>query len=413
MNITGIVAEYNPFHSGHLHHLQRSRDLTNAEGVVCVMSGSFTQRGEPAIVNKWARAEMAVKAGVDLVFELPFAFAARSAYNFARGAILLLLKTGVVTHISFGSESGIIAPLHQIAEVLADEPPGFRQELRTWLNKGYNYPSARSQAIIDCFQGTGLSSSVDLASLVSSPNNILALEYLRVLIEEQSSVIPITIPRIGSGYHETGNVEYSSASYIRTQILGQTPLPDILGLPQSTREILEREFAHGFGPLSLTQMSSLMLYNLRTSADSKLAQIHDINEGLENRIKDASLSSTGLDDLIQKVKTKRYNQTRINRILLYSLLDLTREKADAFDRTGPQYLRLLGFSPLGQKILHEMKSKSSLPVITKTGGLDFDQQPGLRSMLELDFLAADIHSLLQTGSFQGGQDYLRSPVSLN
>lgn len=414
MHIVGIVAEYNPFHSGHLYHLQRSRDLANAEGVICVMSGSFTQRGEPAIVDKWTRTEMALKAGADLVFELPFAFATRSAYNFARGAIQLLLRTGVVTHISFGSESGSIPPLQQVAEAISHETADYRDELKSWLDKGFPYPAARSQALIKHFSETKLAKTYDLSALLISPNNILAVEYLRVLHEENSCAIPITVPRIGSGYHEAGNVEFSSATHIRTQIFDQTPLSEILGLPTFVKEILERDFAQDLAPVSPDQMSEIMIYNLRTSADSKLAQIHDINEGLENRIKEAAFNCTGLADLIDMVKTKRYNQTRIQRTLLYTLLGFTRDKAMQFDQAGPQYLRLLGFSPQGQKILHDMKSKSSLSTISKVGNFkSASYNEGLfQEMLELDLLAADIHSLLQNGSLRGGQDYLRSPITL-
>ena len=148
MPIVGIIAEYNPLHNGHLHHIKTSRRLTSARGVICVISGSFTQRGEPALVNKWARAEMALKAGADLVFELPFVFAARSAYHFARGGVSLLQRTGITTHLSFGSELGEIKPLQEVARILHQEPPEFVHLLKTQLRKGNSYPQARSIALV-------------------------------------------------------------------------------------------------------------------------------------------------------------------------------------------------------------------------------------------------------------------------
>ncbi|MGE5415907.1 MAG: nucleotidyltransferase [Acidobacteriota bacterium] len=413
MSIVGIVAEYNPLHGGHLYHIEESRRLAQADGVICVMSGNFTQRGEPAIVDKWARAEMALQAGADLVFEIPVTFAARSAYFFALGSVLMLQKTGVVTHISFGSELGDISPLQELASLLADEPPKLQALIKNRLKQGVSYPTARAQAVLEHLNNSQIAKEHDLKSLLSSPNNILAMEYLRIINHKQCTLIPVTVPRKGSGYYEPGNTEFPSATYIRSQIAAGTPVDQLIGLPSSTRQILSREFAKGSGPVTQTQLTELALFMLKRLSSSELAQIYDVTEGLENTFKKAGATSNSLDELFEKVKSKRYNRTRLNRILLYVLINLTKQICEDFDSSGPPYLRLLGFSPCGQKILQKMKTKSELPVITKTGSLRGPRYSDwkLKSMLAFDVLASDLYSIL-TGHCISGIDYSQQPVSI-
>ncbi|MGE5404224.1 MAG: nucleotidyltransferase [Candidatus Saccharibacteria bacterium] len=413
MSIVGIVAEYNPLHGGHLYHIEESRRITQADAVICVMSGNFAQRGEPAIVDKWARAEMALRAGADLVFEIPVAFAARSAYFFALGSVLMLQKTGVVTHISFGSELGDIRPLQDLASVLAKEPPALQSLLKQRLKQGLSYPAARSQALLDYMSDSPVAKDHDLKSLLSSPNNILAMEYLRIICQEQCTLIPATVHRKGSGYYEPGNTEFPSATYIRTQIAAGTPVEQLIGLPPATRQILSREFAKGSGPVNQAQLTELALFMLKRLSPNELAQIYDVTEGLENIFKKAGATSSSLDELFEKIKSKRYNRTRLNRILLYVLINLTKQICEDFDSSGPLYLRLLGFSPCGQKILQDMKTKSELPVITKTGSLRSPRysDPKLKSMLAFDVLATDLYSIL-TGRCISGLDYSQAPVSI-
>ncbi len=410
MPIVGIIAEYNPLHNGHLHHIKTSRRLTGARGVICVMSGSFTQRGEPALVNKWARAEMALKAGADLVFELPFVFAARSAYHFARGGVSLLQKTGITTHISFGSELGEIKPLQEVAKILHQEPQEFVDLLKTQLRKGISYPQARSNAFDEYIRTSETVPGHDWHRILSLPNNILAVEYLRAMLAEESTLIPITVPRVGLGYHQNGNAEFASATAIRNEIENKRPLAEIKGLPAFTKEILEREFSTGSGPVTAHSMFNLIRYSLSRMGLHDLSQIYDVSEGLENRIHKLAPLCSSREELIAAVKTRRYSYTRISRILLYVLLNFTKDIAAIFDANGPQYLRLLGFSPQGQKILHDMKAISAVPVITKTGKLRQYDTPLLSQMISYDFLATDLHALIQPHPGRAGMDYVRSPV---
>jgi len=410
--VIGIIAEYNPLHNGHVHHIQTSRRLTGADGVICVMSGSFTQRGEPALVNKWARAEMALKAGADLVFELPFVFSARSAYHFARGGVALLQRTGVTTHLCFGSELGEISPLQEVARILQQEPPEFVQSLKLQLQTGKSYPQARSYALTEYLRTARLAHHHDWQAILCRPNNILAIEYLRALLEDDFALIPTTIPRVGHGYHQTGNAEFASATAIREEIMQNRPLQDIKGLPWYTREILKREFAAKSGPVFTRSMFNLIRFSLSRMNAHTLSEIYDVSEGLENRIQKFTPLCSSHEELIAAIKTRRYSYTRISRIMLYILLQFTKELAAAFDEKGPLYLRLLGFSPQGQKILHNMKAISAIPVITKIGRYPQYSDTLISEMIAFDCLATDLHALLQPYPGRGGLDYVRSPVQV-
>ncbi len=421
MSIVGIIAEYNPFHNGHLYHLQQARSLAQAEAVICVMSGSFVQRGEPAVIDKWARAEMALRCGADLVFELPFCFAVRSAYNFARGAVQALDRTGIVTHICFGAETPDLAFLQQIASVLHEEPEEFQTALKNLLSQGHSFPSARALAasfyLTKSTKNVRLDHSQILATMMS-PNNILAIEYLRALRELKSPIIPLLVQRVGPGYHDTNLTQFASATAIRNALLNPSwhelvkPV-----MPPASYEILLRETERGKGPVNEEHLTPVLLALLRRTPVSELAAIHDVTEGLERRIKKAAQQANSLANLKSLIKAKRYNLTRINRILLYVLFNLTKSRVAAFDEAGPAYLRLLGLSPHGQKILLKMKSKCRILLINKakTGRTLLQRQsnPVGRDMFDLDVLATDIHSLFFGEAYRhGGRDYTTSPVRI-
>lgn len=411
MAVLGIVAEFNPFHNGHQYLLKRAVDQVQPSAVICIMSGHFTQRGEPAICSKWARAEMALQAGGDLVIELPFCFAARSAYYFARGALLSLHKTGVVTHIAFGSESGRLEPLTSVARLLASEPESYRSLLKKYLDRGLSFPAARAQAL-----QTALPQDLQISELLRGSNNILGIEYLHVIYEEKLPLLPITIRRQGSDYHSTELGPYASASAIR-QAAGKEGPSSLISptMPFSSWDILQREAAKGCSPVLPDALEQSILLRLRSISKSDLAKIYEVTEGLENRIKDAARICTTLDSIRHRIKSKRYSLTRIDRVLLYALLSLSKERINSFDRTGPQYLHILGFSSKGQKILHDIKNKSSLEVLSR--GKDVARllkdygQPGAQ-MLALDVMATDIYTLLFPNPMQrtAGLDFTTPPA---
>lgn len=422
MKVLGLITEYNPLHNGHAYHLEQAAKLSGADYTLCVMSGSFLQRGEPAILNKWARTQMALEAGVDVVLELPFAYATSSAQGFAEGAVRLLNATGVVTNLCFGSELGQLQPLEQVASLLKEEPSGFRQLLRKQLDAGLPFPKARSEAVQEYLSvetaptTPGRLSEECLAEVLESPNNILGLEYLRALQVSGSNISPLTLKRLHADYHETGvsNDSIASATSIRRTIQDKEKLSEVLKnyVPHSTWNILSREFQAGRGPVFTEHLCSHMLMKLRTCTPDALRQTPDVSEGLEYRIWQAAQEATSFYSLVDRIKTKRYTWTRIQRILLHFLVGYTKELQSGFLAAGgPQYLRVLGFSPKGQLLLKEMKSNATLPILTKVA--PFLKQNGIAAkMLSLDVMATNTHAVLYPARSQrkGGLDFIYSPV---
>ncbi|MBC7075122.1 MAG: nucleotidyltransferase [Syntrophomonadaceae bacterium] len=413
MAVLGIVAEYNPFHNGHLHLLNEANKAADFSATVCVMSGNFLQRGEPAICDKWARAEMALKCGVDLVIELPFCFAVRSAYHFAKNAVELLYRTGVVTHIAFGSESGHIHTLKTLATLLTNEPEQYKALLKKYLSQGLSFPLARSRAL-QHFLGNDISK---LHEVLSGPNNILAIEYLRAIEERNIPLIPLTVARKGSAYHSTDLSKYASATAIRKALTKNNGIEVVTAaLPPSSLDILTREIRSGHAPVLFNSLEQAILAKLRTISTNDLKAIYEVSEGLEHRFKNAATSCSTLDELRQLVKSKRYNLTRINRTLLYSLFNLTKNQAHLFDQHGPLYLHILGFSTKGQKILQKIKIKSQVKIFHRgrdiKDAFDENQDNVLGNMVCLDVRATDVYSLLLPNikARKGGKDFTTSPV---
>lgn len=415
MSIIGIVAEFNPFHNGHQYLMQSIRENCHSDGIICVMSGSFVQRGEPAICNKWARTRMALAQGADLVIELPFCFAVRSAYSFARGSVRLLERTGVVTHLAFGSESGQIDELQTIADLIANESPMFKQRLKQALDQGHSFPAARTQAL----KAVLPIPSLDLDHLLSQSNNILALEYLRVISEEHMQIIPMTVPRLGSSYNSQEISSYASASALRNAILQGQSLEDLRhALPTSSLQNLKQEIEAGRAPIRSDQLEQIILYKLRTIPVQELSEIHELTEGLEHRIQEAAVHAGSLEELRQSIKSKRYSMTRIDRALLYTIFHFTAQQAKSFDEAGPLYHHILGFSAKGQKILQEMRNKSTIPTFSRGSDVkaywQTAENPLLHTMLDLDLTASNIYSLLypQKQYRQGYADFTTSPIRI-
>lgn len=416
MSVLGIIAEFNPLHNGHLHFIQSAQQSQDFSATICVMSGNFVQRGEAALCNKWVRTQMALQAGVDLVIELPFSFAVRSAYFFARGSIELLYRTGVVSHLAFGSESGQLEQLQIIAAIIADESQEYKQHLKHYLTKGFSFPAARAKTI-QKIMGEQIT---DLEHIILQPNNILALEYLRVLKQESIPIKPLTIPRIGSGYSSMELSPYASASAIRHSLLKQPLSNHNMGfMPAEIQTLLQQEIDAGRAPVTLNTLEQAILAKLRTVSLPNLRKIYEITEGLEHRIQASAISNGTLAELRQSIKSKRYSLTRINRLLLYSLLEIETELMLNFDQHGPLYLHILGFSTKGRKILQEIKNKSSVRIINrgsevKSAYLD-KSNPTLQAMLGLDIQTTDIYTLLYPNSStrRGSQDFTTSPIIIN
>lgn len=381
--VTGIVAEYNIFHNGHKYQIDEIKK--NSDAVIAVMSGCFVQRGDVAIIDKWSRAEMALKGGCDLVLELPVCCALNAAQNFAAGAVGMLNAAGIVDNICFGSESGDIDVLIKAAQLMENETEDVSDRIKTYMSEGMVYPAALSKA----YDG------VISVELLSEPNNILAIEYIRSLIRTNSKIKPVTLRRCGASHHgsETSS-SCASASAIRGMI--------------RRGEDISHLTPHGikrFMPYDISRLDSAIIANLRKSSPEELCDVNEMTEGLENRILQSAMKTNSFFALVDSIKSKRYTESKIRRVIISSLIGF---KKDIFKPT-PDYLRVLGMNETGMKLLRKIKSVSRVPIITKTADFKSDSP-----QFNLDLRATDIAALCAPDSAgcMGGADFTRSPVIL-
>ena len=390
MQAVGIVAEYNPFHNGHLHHLQETKKLTNLP-VIAVISGSFMQRGEPAFMNKWQRARLAVENGVDLVLELPATFSLRSAEFFARGAVNILKATGCVTHLSCGAESPN-TDFVKLASIITSE--AFQKELQSLIKTGLPYAAAYEKTL----------QAIAGVEALNTPNDILALEYTKAL--QDTNITPFFIQREAANYNDAnieGNI--ASATAIRKAFLENNVDSLEKAVPQNVWQALENHAA-----INEKLLWNLISYRLRLLAPSEIANRCQCTEGLENLLKQAAICTT-LEEAVTLCSNKRYPATRIRRLFMQLLLDKERSY---LEQAEPAYIRVLAFNDEGRQLLKIMKETATLPIITKLGknpsngqSLAFTQQ------LELELTASDVLALLQKTPAPIGSDFLNSPYYLH
>jgi predicted nucleotidyltransferase len=353
MRTVGLITEYNPFHNGHLHHLRESKEAADAEVAVAVMSGHFLQRGEPALFDKWMRTEMALTAGVDVVVELPFPWACNSAPHFALGAVQALNALGAVDALCFGSEAGKIGILQRAADLLLEREGEVAGRTAELLRQGVSYPAARARSV------AGL--DAEIAGALETPNNILGIEYLRALRRTASPIAPLTIPRIGAGYHDrqaAGSI--ASATGIRAMLgEGRDPMSY---LPEVCRPLLRRALEDGRisdeGPLHLLLLAAIF------RGRKTLQNIYQIEDGVENRLVEAAAVSDSRESLVDAVKSRQFTRTRIQRLLMYVLNDVSRDDMQACLETGPLYMHLLGCSEKGRAFLAACRKKAALPIVS-------------------------------------------------
>ena len=405
--ILGIVSEYNPFHNGHAHHLQVSKQLTKTDFTVAVMSGNFVQRGDTALVDKWTRTEMALRAGVDLVIELPTVYALSSAENFADGAVKILNSLGVVDYISFGSEIGEITPLTEVANVLYKEPKEFSSLITAQLRSGLSYPRAREIALTQFF-----GSSKKYSDIVSNPNNILGVEYLKSLKRHRSHIKPLTIKRDYSDYNSTKEKNgIASATAIRTMIKNKKNVHYVV--PYETYELLDECISSGKIVPSLAVFEKEIIYTLRKMSLSEIAALPDVSEGLENKIKFAANNFNTLEELITNIKSKRYTQSRIQRILLYALLNISQKDINASKRATP-YIRVLGFNKPGKRIISAIAAANpKLKIIVSVKRfMEESNDSTLRNMISKDIFATNVYTLGYKSTPVANLDYTHKVVEI-
>lgn len=407
--VLGIIAEYNPFHNGHLYHLQKSLQVTGSSYSVAIVSGNFTQRGSTSLVDKWTKAEIALKNGIDLVLELPLLYSISSAENFAEGAIKILDSLKVVDYISFGSESGDISTLNMIADILYKEPKAYKNILSHELSKGLSFPKARENALL-----MYLNNIRKFSNVLSSPNNILGIEYLKALKKYKSNIIPVTIERYNSNYHDTsysGNV--ASATAIRNIVKNNGW--DILRkvVPENTFSILLENIKVGHVVPDLSTFEKQIIYNLRKMSLQEIAELPDVSEGLENAIKNAANSCNSVVEFLNIIKSKRYTNTRLQRILVYALLGITKKDIDLSKKAIP-YIRVLGFNNKGKYLISEVaRANPKLEIITSVKKyMDTSNNKNSRYMLEKDIWATNVYTIGYEYDSWNNLDYTHKLITL-
>ena len=356
MKIAGITAEYNPFHNGHKNHIEVTKKGIMTENIFIIMSGNFTQRGEPAIIDKYQRTYCALKNGADIVAELPCVFASSGAEFFASAAIKMFNDSGICSHISFGAETDDIEKLKKNAAFLENEDPYFKKLISENMAKGMSFPSAREIAMKEI---------LGEEPLISTPNNILACEYIKMLISLKSSIIPFAVKRKGNDYNQTElSGKLSSASAIRNSI-ENGKIEDILSsVPEETYSALISEISKGKAPINFNSLSHILNYKIRSLSTEELAFYHGVTEGLENKIKRSVDTAYNAHDIAMTIKSKRYTLSRIQRFLLHMCLDIKNDDLLRYKQNGySPYIRILGFKKEKEYLLKEIAKKSSVPVI--------------------------------------------------
>jgi len=394
MHTIGLIAEYNPFHSGHRYHIEQIREsFGQAAPIVCVMSGNWVQRGDAALCDKWTRAAMALSGGVDLVLELPTPWAAASAEQFAHGGVALLHATGVVDTLSFGSELGSLPSLQHAASFLSSLD--YKATLRRYLDQGLSFALARQKAASDALG--------DAADCLKTPNNNLGVEYLRAINRLGSSIQPVTILRQGAAHDSScSTANFASASSLRNELLAGRESLLHPYLTEETLALLEER-----GLASLGYATRAVFARLRTMYPEDFLTLPDSGEGLHHRLYQAALESHTLEDLYAQVKSRRYAHARIRRLVLWAFLGLK-----AADRPAmPPYLRVLGMNKRGQEVLKQMKQRARVPILTKAAHAQ-KLPPDARRLFALEARCTALYDLCRSdfGQSPGRTEYSSNPV---
>lgn len=388
--VLGVIAEYNPFHNGHLHHLENSKKITKSNYTIGIISGNFTQRGSTSIIDKWEKTKIALLNGIDLVIELPLLYSISSAENFADGAIKILDSLGIVDYLSFGSETSDINILNNVADVLYLEPKEYKTILSHELSKGLSFPKARENALL-----MYLNDIRKYSNILSSPNNILGIEYLKALKKYNSTIIPVCIPRFESEYNSTNfSNNIASATAIRSLVKNKS-FEIIKNLvPNSTYSILIDNVKNGHIIEDLSIFEKEIIYVLRKMSIKEISNLPDVSEGLEFAIKNAANSCNSIVELLNLIKSKRYTQTRIQRILLYALLGITKKDMEISKNTLP-YIRILGFNENGRELISQITNKNpKLKIITSVKKfIDSNNNKNLDLMLNKDIFATNVFTI--------------------
>ena len=398
MKVTGIIAEYDPFHNGHSYHIKKAREMTGADAIVVVMSGHFTQRGMPAFFRRDARVRMAVDGGADLVIELPYIYACNSSHEFARGAAGILNGIGCVDALVFGAETDDMDTLGKAARAAAGTDDRSSAYIKEEMKNGVSYPEALTRSVEKIY-------GAQTAAVLREPNNLLGIEYMKALRELGSGIKPFIVGRRSAAHGESLEMLHerkqeqriASGTAVRKAVYAGGARAAEMLVPDTSFSIISGyERSSGF---SFTEyrdkikknMFELLKYKIITSDESELAEVYGIAEGLENRLKSCISGAEDIDGLIDSVKSKRYTRARISRTLMHLLINL---RTTDFETLRETYCaRVLGFSPTGGKLLRLMSESSAIPVFSNLSRLD-NRSPEAARVLKYDMRASDVYALL-------------------
>ena len=406
MKVAGIIVEYNPFHKGHEYHIAETRRVTGADFVVAVMSGNFTQRGIPACLDKFTRAECALACGADVVLELPFCYAAGSAEYFAEGAVMILDKLGCVDSLCFGTEADVPISLYtETAAFLCEEPSDYKKALQEGLRTGLTFPQARLAAAQPYL-------SQEALALLESPNALLGLEYCKALYRKKSNITPYTIARVGAGYHEDAVVSegFSSATALRNLLTPDASFPQtfLKELPTAAAALLS---AKPYTPIFADDFLLLYRYAI-TQKEDRLNSYADVSPELAGRLR-KRFPICSYDTFLDHIKTKQYTRTRIERCFLHILFDLKQDALESFRKNEVCYARILGFREHATPLLRTCKKTAALPILTKLAQKTKRCTPLENELLSYDIASTDLYNtvVLQKHGVLLPDDYSYTPTN--
>ena len=405
MRAAGIICEFDPFHLGHRYLVDSARKELSPDAVVCVMSGAFTQRGMPACWDKFARARAAVAGGADLVLELPAVYAVNSAEYFARGGVRILKGLGCVETLAFGSECGDSASLMEAAAVTVCESPQFSDALRSALSEGLSYAAAYERAVRQaCPQ-------VD-ARIFSGPNDTLGISYIRQIIKQDAGMDVFVVKREGAlhGSSEASS-PFVSGSYVRSVLALEGADPESLRthemIPQSTAKVLFSDGVLSFP--SSEKLFALAACRILEAPEEYLSSLPEVSEGLENRLKDAVMKSSGLESLVSNLSTRRYSRARISRVLSQLILGIDRDTLEIAEKNEAAYAKVLAFNGKGAKLLRHAQKKGNIPVLSNINkNLMIDD--ACKKLLDIDIVSNDIYTILCGKPPAEFSDKVRVPI---
>ena len=386
MKVTGIIAEYNPFHNGHLHQIEEIRK-SQTDYIIVVTSGDFTQRGTPAVIDKYARTQMALSCGADLVLELPALFACSSSWYFARGGVSLLDKLGIVDHLCFGCEAKDPSIIVQSADILLHETEMLKEEIKKYIKNGLPFPKAKELAMAKA-------SDISYPSNFYSPNNILALEYCLALKERNSKIVPMPIRRDGLSYYEEQLIsgKSPSATAVRS-LLEKDTFPDEIEefVPASVYSILKEQF-HTTFPIRLNDFSSLLNYKLLLEGKNGFARFFDVSSSLSDKIENHRNQFRDFTSFCHLLKSKDITYTRINRALSHIMLHMMEETAAYYkEHDFTPYARILGLKKEASPLLSAIKKNASIPFVSKLADAGSILSDDAMALLNLDILSSHIY----------------------